>query len=100
MKMTRDAEYDIATEMESSLLEIMSSTLKQRLTAEPVRFVYQRDMPDEMVALLREKLGLSSDDSVIAGGRYHNFKDFINFPNEGNKNLLNKTITPPSPSLV
>ncbi|MTC47464.1 polyphosphate kinase 1 [Providencia sp. wls1922] len=92
MKMTRDAEYDIATEMESSLLEIMSSTLKQRLTAEPVRFVYQRDMPDEMVALLREKLGLSSDDSVIAGGRYHNFKDFINFPNEGNKNLLNKPL--------
>lgn len=92
MKMTRDAEYDIATEMESSLLEIMSSTLKQRLTAEPVRFVYQRDMPDEMVAVLREKLGLSNDDSVIAGGRYHNFKDFINFPNEGNKNLLNKPL--------
>ncbi len=92
MKMTRDAEYDIASEMESSLLEIMSSTLKQRLTAEPVRFVYQRDMPDEMVALLREKLGLSNDDSVIAGGRYHNFKDFINFPNEGNKNLLNKPL--------
>ncbi|EKT56337.1 polyphosphate kinase 1 [Providencia sneebia] len=92
MKMTRDAEYDIATEMESSLLEIMSSTLKQRLTAEPVRFVYQRDMPDEMVAVLREKLGLSNDDSVIAGGRYHNFKDFIKFPNEGNKNLLNKPL--------
>ncbi|MGL9735491.1 MAG: hypothetical protein ACR5LF_07045 [Symbiopectobacterium sp.] len=39
MKMTRDAEYDLVTEMESSL--------KQRLTAEPVRFVYQRDMPDD-----------------------------------------------------
>ncbi|MFR2921413.1 MAG: polyphosphate kinase 1 [Proteus mirabilis] len=92
MKMTRDAEYDLATEMESSLLEMMSSTLKQRLTAEPVRFVYQRDMPDEMVALLRSKLGLSNNDSVIAGGRYHNFKDFINFPNEGSKFLLNKPI--------
>lgn len=92
MKMTRDAEYDLATEMESSLLELMSSTLKQRLTAEPVRFVYQRDMPDEMVELLRTKLGLSNDDSVIAGGRYHNFKDFIKFPNEGNKNLLYKPL--------
>lgn len=70
----------------------MSSTLKQRLTAEPVRFVYQRDMPDEMVELLRTKLGLSNDDSVIAGGRYHNFKDFIKFPNEGNKNLLYKPL--------
>ncbi|EMQ4857830.1 polyphosphate kinase 1 [Morganella morganii] len=92
MKMTRDAEYDLATEMESGMLEMMSSTLKQRLTAEPVRFVYQRDMPDEMVTLLREKLGLTNDDSVIAGGRYHNFKDFIRFPNEGNKNLLNKPL--------
>ncbi|MBS9424069.1 polyphosphate kinase 1 [Photorhabdus caribbeanensis] len=92
MKMTRDSEYDLATEMESSLLELMSSTLKQRLTAEPVRFVYQREMPDEMVELLRSKLGLSNDDSVIAGGRYHNFKDFIKFPNEGKKNLLNKPL--------
>ncbi|PHM30198.1 polyphosphate kinase 1 [Xenorhabdus innexi] len=90
MKMTRDAEYDLAMEMESSLLELMSSTLKQRLTAEPVRFVYQRDMPDEMVELLRNKLGLSNDDSVIAGSRYHNFRDFIKFPNEGNRTLLNK----------
>ncbi|MDN0124266.1 polyphosphate kinase 1 [Yersinia aleksiciae] len=90
MKMTRDAEYDLVTEMESSLLELMSSSLKQRLTAEPVRFVYQRDMPDEMVELLRNKLGISNDDSVIAGGRYHNFKDFINFPNVGKSNMVNK----------
>ena len=88
MKMTRDAEYDLVTEMESSLLELMSSSLKQRLTAEPVRFVYQREMPDEMVELLRGKLGLSNDDSVIAGGRYHNFGDFVNFPNPGNSGLL------------
>lgn len=68
MKMTRDAEYDLVTEMESSLLELMSSSLKQRLTAEPVRFVYQRDMPDSMVALLCDKLSISNYDSVLAGG--------------------------------
>ncbi|MDA6075925.1 RNA degradosome polyphosphate kinase [Edwardsiella anguillarum] len=67
MKMTRDAEYDLVTEMESSLMELMSSSLKQRLTAEPVRFVYQRDMPDELVSLLTRRLGISSYDSVIAG---------------------------------
>lgn len=55
MKMTRDAEYDLVHEMESSLMELMSSSLKQRLTAEPVRFVYQRDMPDAMVEMLRDK---------------------------------------------
>lgn len=90
MKMTRDAEYDLVTEMESSLLELMSSSLKQRLTAEPVRFVYQRDMPDAMVELLRDKLNISNYDSIVPGGRYHNFKDFISFPNVGKTNLVNK----------
>ncbi|MFT4464846.1 MAG: polyphosphate kinase 1 [Sodalis sp. (in: enterobacteria)] len=92
MKMTRDAEYDLVTEMESSLLELMSSSLKQRLTAEPVRFVYQRDMPKAMVELLKSKLGISSYDSVIPGGRYHNFKDFISFPNVGKANLVNRPL--------
>lgn len=92
MKMTRDAEYDLVTEMESSLLELMSSSLKQRLTAAPVRFVYQRDMPSEMVELLRNKLGVSNYDSVIAGGRYHNFKDFIDFPNVGKVSLVNRPL--------
>ena len=80
MKMTRDAEYDLVHEMEASLMELMSSSLKQRLTAEPVRFVYQRDMPNALVEVLREKLTISRYDSIVPGGRYHNFKDFINFP--------------------
>ena len=92
MKMTRDADYDLVTEMESSLLELMSSSLKQRLTALPVRFVYQRDMPDAMVELLLHKLSISNYDSVVPGGRYHNFKDFISFPNVGKANLVNKPL--------
>jgi len=92
MKMTRDAEYDLVTEMESSLLELMSSSLKQRLTAEPVRFVYQRDMPDTMVSLLCHKLSISNLDSILPGGRYHNFKDFIGFPNVGKNNLVNRPL--------
>ncbi len=90
MKMTRDAEYDLVHEMESSLMELMSSSLKQRLTAEPVRFVYQRDMPDTMVEMLREMFSISRYDSMLPGGRYHNFKDFIGFPNVGKANLVNK----------
>ncbi|ALV91416.1 MULTISPECIES: polyphosphate kinase 1 [Pantoea] len=92
MKMTRDAEYDLVTEMESSLLELMSSSLKQRLNAEPVRFVYQRDMPDAMVEMLRHKLSISNYDSIVPGGRYHNFKDFIGFPNVGKANLENRAL--------
>lgn len=94
MKMTRDAEYDLVTEMESSLLELMSSSLKQRLTAEPVRFVYQREMPPEMVELLCETLSISNADSILAGGRYHNFKDFIKFPNVDRRSLEFKPLAP------
>lgn len=95
MKMTRDAEYDLVHEMEASLLELMSFSLKQRLTAEPVRFVYQRDMPNAMVTMLCQKLSISRYDSIVPGGRYHNFKDFIKFPNVGKSNLIN----PPLPRL-
>lgn len=92
MKMTRDAEYDLVHEMESSMLELMSSSLKQRLTAEPVRFVYQRDMPQELVDTLCRKLSIPNFDSIIPGGRYHNFKDFISFPNVGKANLVNRPL--------
>ncbi|WP_157993843.1 polyphosphate kinase 1 [Candidatus Erwinia haradaeae] len=92
MKMTRDAEYDLSIEIESSLLELMSSSLKQRLTAKPVRFVYQYDMPETMIEVLSKKLNISKYDSILPGGRYHNFKDFIDFPNIGKVHLCNKRL--------
>ncbi|MGF1738265.1 polyphosphate kinase 1 [Photobacterium satsumensis] len=94
MKMTRDAEYDLNLEVEHSLLEQMSEGLDQRLTAMPVRFVYQRDMPADMVDVLCGLLKVSNYDSIIPGGRYHNFKDFIGFPNVGRDYLENKQLPP------
>ncbi|UXI00741.1 polyphosphate kinase 1 [Photobacterium sp. TY1-4] len=94
MKMTRDAEYDLSLEVEHSLMEQMSEGLNQRLTAMPVRFVYQRDMPADMVDVLCRMLKVSSYDSIIPGGRYHNFKDFIGFPNVGRNYLENKPLPP------
>ncbi|KJY85055.1 polyphosphate kinase [Vibrio galatheae] len=94
MKMTRDAEYDLSHEVEHSLLEQMSEGVSQRLTAMPVRFVYQRDMPHEMLDFLCDKLKISNYDSLIPGGRYHNFKDFIAFPNVGRDYLENKPLPP------
>ncbi|MGX1924259.1 polyphosphate kinase 1 [Vibrio sp. NH-7] len=94
VKMTRDAEYDLSHEVEHSLLEQMSEGLSQRLTAMPVRFVYERDMPSEMLDFLCDKLQISNYDSLIPGGRYHNFKDFIGFPNVGRDYLENKPLPP------
>ncbi|ELI5395859.1 polyphosphate kinase 1 [Vibrio parahaemolyticus] len=94
MKMTRDAEYDLRNEIEYSLLEQMSAGVNQRLTAMPVRFVYEREMPQEMLGFLCSKLRISNYDNLIPGGRYHNFKDFIAFPNVGREYLENKPMPP------
>ena len=94
MKMTRDAEYDLSHEVEHSLLEQMSEGVAQRLSAMPVRFVYEHTMPENMLSFLCDKLGMSNYDSLIPGGRYHNFKDFIGFPNVGREYLENKPLPP------
>ncbi|NNM16733.1 MAG: polyphosphate kinase 1, partial [Bacteroidia bacterium] len=38
--------------------------------------------------LVTQKMSLKADDNLIAGGRYHNFKDFMKFPELRNHTLL------------
>ena len=90
ININRDAEYELNSELDS-LLELMSQGLKQRLTAQPVRFTYQKDMPKALFELLINKLRLTEQDAM-PGGRYPNFKDLANFPDLGVKNLLNKRL--------
>lgn len=92
IKMTRDAEYDLTDELDLSLLEAMSESLKQRLTAEPVRFVYDEQMPEDLLELLKSKLHISSYDHIRGGGRYHSFQDLMHFPNVGRKYLEHRPL--------
>lgn len=89
-KMTRDSEYSINDEIDESYVEKMSESMKQRLIAEPVRVIYDTDMPADMQKSLRKRLKMSNLDSLIAGGAYRNFKDFIGFPNIGRGYLENQ----------
>ncbi len=79
LKISRDSGYELESGVDQSLIEKMSAGMKQRLKAEPVRFSYDKQMPDDMVELLCDQLGIEDGDSVIPGGRYRNFKDFIRF---------------------
>ncbi len=90
IKFNRDAEYELSSEMDS-LLELMSQGLKQRITAQPVRFIYQKDMPKALMELLLSKLKLTENDAM-QGGRYPNLKDLMEFPCIGRINLLNKVL--------
>ncbi len=88
IKLTRDAELDIDNDVSKSMIEKISKSVKARKQGLPVRFVYDAAMPNDMLRYIMRKLGMSKKDNAIPGGRYHNFKDFIGFPNLGEKNLI------------
>jgi polyphosphate kinase len=88
IKLTRDAELDIDNDISKSMIEKVSKSLKARKQGQPVRFVYDAAMPNDMLRYIMRKLGMAKKDNAIPGGRYHNFKDFIGFPNLGVKALV------------
>ncbi|MFO0434680.1 MAG: polyphosphate kinase 1, partial [Sphingobacteriaceae bacterium] len=88
IKLTRDAELDIDNDVSKSMIEKISKSLKARKQGQPVRFVYDAAMPNDMLRYIMKKLGMAKKDNAIPGGRYHNFKDFIGFPTLGDKSLV------------
>lgn len=91
-KMTRDAELDLGDEIEQSVLDKMSKGLRRRLNAEPVRLVYDQDMSESLLKFLTKRLKFTSHDSMIPGGPYRNFRDFIGFPNVGGVSLEHRKL--------
>jgi polyphosphate kinase len=87
-KLTRDAELDIDQDLSKSIVEKIEKSVKDRKKGEPVRLVYDREMPKDLLEFMMKKIKMKRSLNLIPGGRYHNFRDFINFPNVGNKELL------------
>ena len=87
IKLTRDAELEMDNDVSKSMIEKISKSVKARKQGLPVRFVYDAAMSDDMLRYIMKKLGMAKKDNAIPGGRYHNFKDFIRFPNLGEKEL-------------
>lgn len=87
VKMTRDAELDLDNDAVASYVEKLEKSLKQRQKGNPVRFIYDETMPEELLNYFVKRLHLNKKDTVVSGGRYHNFKDFIRFPKVGPSDL-------------
>ncbi|HLG04040.1 MAG TPA: polyphosphate kinase 1 [Bacteroidia bacterium] len=87
IKLTRDAELDIDNDVSKSFVEKISGSLKKRKKGLPVRFVYDKAMPADLLLFLRKRLKVIKQDNIVPGSRYHNFKDFIKFPDLGHKDL-------------
>ena len=80
-KLTKDAEIDLDNDISTSLVEKMEKGLKKRRKGKPVRFVYDKEMDSGLLNFLTQKLKLDAKSSIIPGGRIHNFKHFMDFPN-------------------
>jgi polyphosphate kinase len=100
IKITRDAELDVDNDIVESLLEKISKSVKNRKKGEPVRFVYDSQIAPDLLKFIIQKLDLDEDDNLMPGGRYHNFKDFMGFPNLGGHEMINEPLLPiPIPHL-
>ncbi|MEO8766681.1 MAG: polyphosphate kinase 1 [Ginsengibacter sp.] len=80
IKVTRDAEIDIDNDISTSLIQKIEKGLKNRKKGKPVRFIFDKDIDSLLLNYLIKRLGLSEKDNIQSGGRIHNYKDFINFP--------------------
>src|SRR5690606_9136842 len=81
-KISRDAELDIDNDFTESYVRKMEKVLQQRKGGRPTRLVYDAEMAEDLLELLKKKLDISKDDTLIGGGRYHNMKDLMKFPGE------------------
>ncbi|MBR9909589.1 MAG: polyphosphate kinase 1 [Gammaproteobacteria bacterium] len=99
-KVTRDAELELGEGINQSLIDKVAQSVKKRQSGEPERFLYDSEMPQDMLDLLSKRLNLSKYDSLMPGGRYHNAKDFMSFPSIGPAYLDVKPLPPlPLPEL-
>lgn len=79
-KISRDAELDMDNDFSEGYVRKMEKVLQQRKGGRPTRFVYDHDMPAQLLDLLKKSLHLGRSDTAIGGGRYHNMRDLMQFP--------------------
>lgn len=94
IKITRDAELDIESDLSKSFIEKITASVKDRIEGEPVRFVYDMNIEQDTLQYLMSKMGIDATDSIIPGGRYHNRRDYMNFPSLGSEDLQYKQYEP------
>lgn len=100
IKITRDAQLEFDSDLSKSLMEKISNSVKERRVGEPVRFVYDQAIEKDTLEFFLKGMNILSSDSIIPGGRYHNRRDYMSFPNLGRYDLLYRENLPlPVPGL-
>ncbi|MDZ4823600.1 MAG: polyphosphate kinase 1 [Flavobacteriales bacterium] len=94
IKITRDAELDVDDDLSKGLVEKMSRSLSQRKRGRYVRLNYDKDMPPSLLSFILQKTRIRDTENIIPGGRYHNKKDLMRFPDFGRKDLRYEPMEP------
>ncbi len=80
IKVTKDAEIDLDNDISSSMIQKIEKGLKNRRKGKTVRFIYDKDLDAGFLEYLIKRLNISRRDNILAGGRIHNFRNFMDFP--------------------
>nr|WP_315399534.1 polyphosphate kinase 1 [uncultured Sphingobacterium sp.] len=97
-KITKDAEFDIDNDINTTLAEKISKGIKNRRKGKTTRFIFDKEMDPRLVEFLIKKLQLTKKDNIIPGQKIHNFKHFMDFPNvfkQPNLPITNPAFTHP-----
>ncbi|APY07021.1 polyphosphate kinase 1 [Winogradskyella sp. J14-2] len=94
IKITRDGELDFDSDLSKSFIDKISRSVKGRQSGDPVRFVHDKNIAQDTLSFLLERMEIDSKDSIIPGGRYHNRRDYMDFPSLGRTDLLYDRIKP------
>lgn len=86
-KFTKDAEMEIDNDLRNGTLQKISKAVKSRKKGDALRVIYDAEMPKDLLKRVMNRLNLDKLDTVLGGGRYHNHKDLMAFPDCGRCDL-------------
>lgn len=86
-KFTKDAEMEMDNDMNSGTLQKVQQGIKSRKSGEPIRVIYDENMPKDMLRKIMSRLKIDMLDTIVTGGRYQNHKDLMSFPDCGKGDL-------------
>lgn len=86
-KLTKDSEIELESDLRRSMVDQVYQGVKRRKRGEPIRVVYDSAMPRDLLDKLCQYADLGRSDTLLGGGRYHNIKDMMKFPDCGRKHL-------------
>ena len=96
IKISRDADIYVDEETPQSILQSIRTKVGKRKIGALSRFMYDREMPPDVLAFVRRSFHIAADD-LVGGGRYMNLQDMIRLPNPIGAELVR---TPPAPLRV